>query len=68
MEDLHTNPDLPVILVSASESNWYKFHEKIIKGFKNVRHIALTGGHYIRRYHPDLTVNFIKELVHVGTE
>jgi pimeloyl-ACP methyl ester carboxylesterase len=62
MKNLKIPGDLPIILVSASESNWYKYHTKIISGFKNARHIVLTGGHYIHRNHPDLIVEYIKEL------
>lgn len=62
MKNLNISKDLPVILVSATESNWYKYHEKIIAGFKNARHIELAGGHYIHRNHPDLIVKYIKEL------
>jgi pimeloyl-ACP methyl ester carboxylesterase len=62
MKNLNISEDLPIILVSASESNWYKYHEKIITGFKNARHVELVGGHYIHIKYPDLTVKYIKEL------
>jgi alpha/beta hydrolase fold len=62
MKNLNISRDLPIILVSASESNWYKYHEKIIAGFKSARHVELVGGHYIHRSHPDLIIKYIKEL------
>ena len=62
MKNLNMSKDLPIILVSASKSNWYKYHKKIITGFKNARIIELEGGHYIHRDHPDLILKYIKEL------
>jgi pimeloyl-ACP methyl ester carboxylesterase len=63
MKNLNIPPYLPVILVSSSEWNWYKYHEKILAGFKNARHIELVGGHYIHIAHPDSTVIYIRELL-----
>lgn len=62
MKDLHISEDLPVILMSASETNWYKYHKKIILGLKNARIVQLKGGHYIHRNYPDLTIKYIREL------
>ncbi|MCX6255739.1 MAG: alpha/beta hydrolase [Bacteroidia bacterium] len=62
MKNLNISKNLPIILVSATESNWYKYHEKIIAGFKNARHVELAGGHYLHINHPDLIVGYIKEL------
>jgi hypothetical protein len=62
MKNLNISNDLPIILVSASETNWYKYQKEIIVGFKNARHIELTGGHYIHINHPDIIVSYIKEL------
>jgi hypothetical protein len=62
MKNLHIPEDLPVILVSASESKWYKYHEKILTGFKNAKHIELEGNHYVHKKYPALTVKYIKEL------
>lgn len=63
MKDLHIDPGLPVILVSASGPNWYKYHKKITDGLGNARLVKLEGQHYIHRNHPDLTVGYIRELV-----
>ncbi len=62
MKDLRISGDLPVILVSATGTNWYKYQTKIITGLKNARQVELRGGHYIHRDHPDLTIKYIKEL------
>ena len=62
MKNLNMSKDLPIILVYASKSNWYKYHKKIIIGFKNARITELEGGHYIHRDHPDLILKYIKEL------
>jgi hypothetical protein len=62
MKNLNISKDLPIILVTATESNLYKYQEKIIVGFNNARHIELAGGHYIHRNHQDLIVKYIKEL------
>lgn len=35
MKNLNISKDLPIILVTAKESNLYKYQEKIIAGFKN---------------------------------
>lgn len=62
MEGLNIPKKLPIILVAASESNWYQHHSNLIKGLENSQHIELEGTHYIHREHPDKTVNYIKEL------
>ena len=62
MKDLKISGDLPVILVSATGTNWHKYQAKIITGLKNARQVELRGGHYIHRDHCDLTVKYIKEL------
>jgi pimeloyl-ACP methyl ester carboxylesterase len=67
MKDLTIRADLPFFLISASASNWYKYHEKILAGFKNARHIELAGGHYIHREHPDLAIKYIKELYSIAS-
>jgi pimeloyl-ACP methyl ester carboxylesterase len=63
MDNLNISPDLPVILVSATESDWYKYHEKILKGLKNTRHIKMEGDHYVHIKNSRETVKFIRELV-----
>jgi hypothetical protein len=62
MKNLNISEDLKIILVSASESNWYKYQKEQISGLKNARQIELTGGHYIHKNHPDLIVKYIREL------
>jgi pimeloyl-ACP methyl ester carboxylesterase len=62
MKKLNISNDLHIILVSATESNWYKYQKEQIKDLNNARQIELTGGHYIYRDHPDLIVKYIREL------
>jgi pimeloyl-ACP methyl ester carboxylesterase len=62
MRNLDIRADLPIVLVSATAWNWYKYHEKIIAGFENARHTELEGEHHIYKDHPDLIVRYIKEL------
>jgi hypothetical protein len=66
MQNLYISKDLPVILISASESKLYKFQDEIISGFKNAKHIELKGGHYIHRAYPDLTVKYIRDLIYLS--
>ncbi len=63
MRDIRIPDGLPVILVSATAWNWYKYHKKIIKGLSNARHVELEGGHYIHHDHTELIIQFIRELV-----
>lgn len=63
MNDLKIDKQLPVILVSATAWKWYKYHEDIIAGFENSRHIELEGEHHIYKNHPDLIIGYIKELL-----
>jgi len=62
MKDLEIPADLPVILVSATETNWYKYQSRQLKGLKKSRQILLTGSHHIYKDHPGMTVSYIKEL------
>ncbi len=63
MNTLTIDNQLPVILVSATAWNWYKYHEDILVGFENARHIELEGEHHIYQYHPDKIINYINELL-----
>jgi len=63
MKKLRINPELPVILVSATAWEWYAYHEDILKGYRHTKHIELEGTHYIFSDHPDRAVSFIRELL-----
>jgi pimeloyl-ACP methyl ester carboxylesterase len=63
MNNLKIDKDLPTILVSATAWKWYPYHEDILIGFNNAKHIELEGDHHIFKNHPSLTVNYIKELI-----
>ena len=63
MKKLKIPKDLPIILVSATAWNWYKYHSKILIGFENTKHIQLEGEHHIYKDHPDLIVGYIRELL-----
>jgi pimeloyl-ACP methyl ester carboxylesterase len=62
LKNLKISRELPIILVSATESNWYNYQRKQIDSFKNARQIELTGVHHIYKNHPALIVEYIKEL------
>lgn len=62
MKTLNISEDLPVILVSASDSKWYKYQKEQLIHLKNARQIELTGSHYIHRDHPELIIKYIREL------
>jgi pimeloyl-ACP methyl ester carboxylesterase len=64
MKNLHIPGDLPIILVSASAWNWYKYQSKMLVGFENTKHIELEGQHHIYKDHPDLIVEYIRELLY----
>ena len=63
MNRLNIDKHLPIILVSASAWKWYNFHEDIIAGLKNAKHIELDGEHHIFKNHPDLIIQYIVELI-----
>lgn len=63
MHGLNINPDLPVILISASAWNWAKYQSKIIKDYKSARVEVWDGTHYAHIEHADSTIERIKELV-----
>jgi hypothetical protein len=63
MNNLNIDRHLPVILVSATAWNWYSYHEDILVGFENSRHVELEGEHHIFKDHPDLIIEYIKELL-----
>jgi pimeloyl-ACP methyl ester carboxylesterase len=63
MNNLSIDSKLPVILVSASVWKWYKYHEDILVGLENSRHIELEGEHHIFKDHPDLIIQYINELI-----
>lgn len=63
MNNLDIDKQMPVILVSATAWNWYRYHEDILACFENARHILLEGEHHIYKNHPDLIIEYIKELM-----
>jgi pimeloyl-ACP methyl ester carboxylesterase len=63
MKNLNIPHDLPIILVSASQTNLYQYQEKIISGLSKAIHVELVGAHYIHRDHPDLIIGYIKDLL-----
>ncbi len=63
MNNLNIDKHLPLILVSATAWNWYKYHEDILEGFENAKHVELEGEHHIFKNHPDLIVKYINELL-----
>ena len=62
MKNLKLTEDLPVILISATESNWYKYQKRQIADLKNAKQIELIGSHHIYKDHPDSIVKYIREL------
>jgi pimeloyl-ACP methyl ester carboxylesterase len=63
MDNLIIDKHLPIILVSATAWHWYKYHEDILVGFEKSKHIELKGEHHIFRYHPDVIIKYINELL-----
>jgi len=63
MDSLSIDKQLPIILISATAWNWYRYHEDIITGFENAKHIELEGEHHIYRNHPDIIINYINVLL-----
>jgi pimeloyl-ACP methyl ester carboxylesterase len=63
MNQLSIDKHLPVILVSATAWKWYKYHENILAGLDNSKHIELEGEHHIFKNHPDLIIQYINELL-----
>ncbi len=63
MKDLKIDKHLPVILISATAWNWYKYHDDILAGLDNAQHFELEGDHHIFKNHPGLTVKYINELI-----
>lgn len=68
MNDLHIDPDLPVILVSATAWNWYEFHEDILDELENAKHLELEGEHHIYKQHPDLVIQYILKLIYYAQD
>lgn len=67
MNDLKIDKHLPIILVSATAWKWYKYHEDILAGLENSKHIDLEGDHHIFKNHPDLTIKYINDLLKLHT-
>ncbi len=63
MRDISIPDEIPVIMVSCSEWNWFRFHKKQIRKHRDARHVELEGGHYIHIDNPEVIISYIKELV-----
>lgn len=62
MKDLNIPAGLPLILVSATETNWFKYQKKQLTGLSNSRQVLLTGSHHIYKDHPATIISYIREL------
>ncbi|MGE5406935.1 MAG: alpha/beta fold hydrolase [Methanosarcina sp.] len=63
MHDLKIQKELPVILVSATQTNWYRYQKRQISGFNNARQVELKGIHHIYKDYPTETIGYIRELI-----
>ena len=63
MDSLNIRNDLPIIMVSATEWQWYTLHENILEGFENAQHYELEGEHHIFKQHPEEVIKYIRDLV-----
>lgn len=55
--------DIPLIVISATEWDFYDYHTKLMNSNKNSKHLRIEGTHGIHQEKPELIIDLIKELI-----
>lgn len=55
--------DIPMIIVSATQWDFYDYHSGIMNNHMNSRHLRIEGGHDIHQEKPEMIIKIIKELL-----
>ena len=59
--------DIPLIIVSATEWDFYDYHEAMMNNNLFSRHMSVEGGHGLHEEQPKLVIDLINELIkHAG--
>ena len=58
--------EIPLIIVSATQWDFYDFHAKIMNKNNYSRHLKVKGGHDIHQEQPELIIDLIRELKDPG--
>lgn len=53
--------DIPLIIISATEWDFYNYHAKMMNNNKNSKHLKIEGSHAIHQEKPELIIDLIKE-------
>ena len=54
--------DIPMTILSATQWDFYEYHESILNKNSNSKHLKMEGSHDLHHEHPDLV---IKEILHL---
>ena len=55
--------DIPMVIVSATQWDFYDYHSKIMNNNKDSRHFRIEGGHDIHQEQPEKMVEIIREIL-----
>lgn len=55
--------DIPLVIVSATQWDFYDYHHKLMNNNTNSKHISVEGSHDIHQEEPDLMIDLIIELL-----
>ncbi|MAD96305.1 MAG: hypothetical protein CMB99_03165 [Flavobacteriaceae bacterium] len=54
---------IPMIILSATQWDFYDFHEKIMNQHPKSKHLKIEGGHNLHEEKPELIVKLVQELI-----
>jgi hypothetical protein len=56
---------IPVIILSATELNFYTYHKELINTHKKSLHLKIEGSHALHHEKPDLIIKYIQKLISI---
>jgi hypothetical protein len=63
MRNISISDSIRIILLSATQFNWFDFHSKMIQNNTHAKHLRIEGHHELRKDKPELVIKLIRELI-----
>ncbi|MCA0931415.1 alpha/beta hydrolase [Lutimonas saemankumensis] len=63
VQNAPVSDDITMVIVSATQWDFYDFHSQIMNNNKNSRHLKIDGGHDIHQERPERIIEIIRDLL-----
>ncbi|MEJ2595915.1 MAG: alpha/beta hydrolase [bacterium] len=65
VQNTSISDSIPIVIISATQWDFYTFHSEMMNNNKNSKHIKIEGSHDIHQEKPELITELIKELLEI---